>query len=59
MFSRSKKMLSFLCLPVDSGGSSDDEKNPENDLIRVILPHKIDRLLEMLDDYVQNEVNTI
>lgn len=36
-------------------------KNPENDLTLVILAalHEIDRLLEILDDDTQNEINTI
>lgn len=59
MFSRSKKMLALVYPPVDSGSSDDNEENPEKNLTQVISPHEIDKLLQMLDDDILDEVNTI
>lgn len=59
MFSKSKKMLALVCPPVDSDSSDENEENRENDLTLVITPHEIDWLLKILDEDVQNEVNTI
>lgn len=59
MFSRSKKMLALVYPPVDNGSSDDNEENPEKNLTQVISPHEIDKLLQMLDDDILDEVNTI